>query len=150
MGSEYFSRGTGARMPTKHIVGFSGGIDSQACAGVVLERHGPEKVILLNSQAGRNEHPLTVEHVHWYSESVHQVISIVPRVKNLPTYGTVSGQAAQRRGEYADDDEMTFADLAYIKGRFPSSKAQFCTQALKMEPQRRWCNENLVGVDFIR
>ena len=40
----------------KHIVGFSGGIDSQACARWVLNRFPVEDVILLNSDAGGNEH----------------------------------------------------------------------------------------------
>lgn len=32
-------------MSTKHVVGFSGGIDSQACAGWVLERFPTEDVV---------------------------------------------------------------------------------------------------------
>lgn len=136
----------------KHIVGFSGGIDSQACAGVVLDEHGPENVILLNSQAGRNEHPLTVEHVKWYSENIHPVIDCVPLIKDLGNRGTKPGAIRDRRSEYSDDDEMDFADLAYIKGRFPSRKAQFCTEHLKLAPQRRWCIENLTdkGIEFVR
>lgn len=47
----------------KHIVGFSGGIDSQACARWVLNRFPKEDVILTNSDAGGNEHPLTTEFV---------------------------------------------------------------------------------------
>lgn len=130
-------------MPTKRIVGFSGGIDSQACAGWVLDRYAKKDVILLNSQAGRNEHPLTVEHVKWYSENVHPVIEIIPRIKDLGTRGTKEGKTRDRRREYDDEDEMDFADLAYIKGRFPSRKAQFCTEHLKLAPQLRWQLENL-------
>lgn len=48
---------------TKHVVGFSGGIDSQACAGWVLDHFPHEDVILMNSDAGGNEHPLTTEHI---------------------------------------------------------------------------------------
>lgn len=51
----------------KHIVGFSGGIDSQACARWVLNRYPAGEVILLNSDAGGNEHPLTTEFIAWYS-----------------------------------------------------------------------------------
>ena len=47
--------------PMKHIVGFSGGIDSQAAARWVLNRYEPQDVILTNSDAGGNEHPLTTE-----------------------------------------------------------------------------------------
>lgn len=137
---------------TKHVVGFSGGIDSQACAGWVLERFPKEDVILLNSQAGRNEHPLTIEHIEWYSANVHPVIEITPIVADMGTRGTKPGKCKERREEFADSDEMDFATLAYIKGRFPSRKAQFCTEHLKLAPQRRWCDENLIanGIDFER
>jgi len=40
-------------MSTKHVVGFSGGIDSQACAGWVLERFPKDDVIRTNSGVGR-------------------------------------------------------------------------------------------------
>jgi 3'-phosphoadenosine 5'-phosphosulfate sulfotransferase (PAPS reductase)/FAD synthetase len=137
---------------TKHVVGFSGGIDSQACAGWVLDHFPKDDVILLNSQAGRNEHPMTVEHIAWYSDNVHPVIEIVPRIKDLGNRGTMPGKTRDRRQEYSDEDEMDFADLAYIKGRFPSRKAQFCTEHLKLAPQRRWCDENLtsLGIDYER
>lgn len=135
---------------TKHIVGFSGGIDSQACAGWVLDRFPKDDVILLNSQAGRNEHPLTVEHIKWYSENVHPVIEVVPRIKDLGTRGTMPGKTKDRRDEYDDEMEMDFATMAYIKGRFPSRKAQFCTEHLKIAPQKRWTDENLQDVDFER
>jgi 3'-phosphoadenosine 5'-phosphosulfate sulfotransferase (PAPS reductase)/FAD synthetase len=60
----------------KHIVGFSGGIDSQACARWVLNRFPKDDVILTNSDAGGNEHPLTVEFIDWYSENVHPVVRV--------------------------------------------------------------------------
>lgn len=137
----------------KHIVGFSGGIDSQACAGVVLDRYGPDDVILMNSEAGRNEHPLTVEHVQWYSDHVHPVVKIVPLVKDLAGVGTKDGGTRDRRAELpSEDSELTFPMLAFVKGRFPSRKAQFCTKFLKLAPQKRWCDENLLanGIDFVR
>ncbi len=119
----------------KHVVGFSGGVDSQACALWVRRKFAKEDVILLNSQAGRNEHPLTVEHIRWYSENVHPVIECVPRTKDLGTRGTKEGATRDRRQEFDDEDELTFDRLAYIKGRFPSRKAQFCTEHLKLAPQ---------------
>lgn len=135
---------------TKHIVGFSGGIDSQACVGWVLDQFPKDDVIVLNSQAGRNEHPLTVEHIKWYSETVHPVIEVIPRIKDLGTHGTMPGKTRNRRQEYDDEMEMDFGTLAYIKGRFPSRKAQFCTEHLKLAPQLRWMAENLDGVDYER
>ena len=60
----------------KHIVGFSGGIDSQACALWVRNHFPKDDVILLNSDAGKNEHPLTTEFVNWYSANLHPVITV--------------------------------------------------------------------------
>jgi 7-cyano-7-deazaguanine synthase in queuosine biosynthesis len=51
----------------KHIVGLSGGIDSQAAARWVLNRNHPDDVILMNSDAGGNEDVLTTAHIGWYS-----------------------------------------------------------------------------------
>ena len=127
----------------KHVVGFSGGVDSQACAGWVLDHFPKEDVILCNSDAGGNEHPLTTEHIKWYSENVHPVVMVKPLIRDLASVGTGNGGTGERRREYDENAEMTFADLAYIKGRFPSRKAQFCTEFLKLRPQQRWLKENL-------
>ena len=64
-----------------HVVGFSGGIDSQACSRWVLNRHSAEDVILLNSDAGGNEHPITTAFVEWYSENIHPVTVVTPLVR---------------------------------------------------------------------
>jgi 3'-phosphoadenosine 5'-phosphosulfate sulfotransferase (PAPS reductase)/FAD synthetase len=138
---------------TKHVVGFSGGIDSQACAGWVLERFPKEDVILLNSDAGGNEHPITTEFVAWYSSHVHPVVTVTPMVCDLGGVGTVEGFGAKERRDTLDPNgPMDFATLAYVKGTFPSRKAQFCTEYLKLAPQKRWLDENLTahGFDFIR
>jgi PP-loop superfamily ATP-utilizing enzyme len=39
-----------------YIGGFSGGIDSQAAARFMLNRYGAARVVLVNSDAGGNEH----------------------------------------------------------------------------------------------
>jgi 3'-phosphoadenosine 5'-phosphosulfate sulfotransferase (PAPS reductase)/FAD synthetase len=134
----------------KHIVGFSGGCDSQACALWVRQRVPAEDIILLNSEAGRNEHPITVQFVKWYSENIFPVVQVVPLIKDLGNRGTMPGATRDRRREFSDDDELTFDRLAYVKGIFPSRKAQFCTESLKMAPQKRWTEENLPDGDFER
>ena len=134
----------------KHIVGFSGGIDSQATARWVLNRYPKDDVILLNTQAGRNEHPITVAFVAQYSATVHPVIEVVPLILDLGGRGTKEGATRDRRQEFADTDELTFDRLAYIKGRFPSRKAQFCTEHLKLAPQRRWVEANCPDGNYIR
>jgi 3'-phosphoadenosine 5'-phosphosulfate sulfotransferase (PAPS reductase)/FAD synthetase len=138
---------------TKHVVGFSGGIDSQAAAAVVLDEFGPADVILMNSDAGGNEHPMTTEFVHWYSANVHPVVMVQAIVADLGDVGTKEGFDPKRRRETLNEsDPLTFDRLAFVKGRFPSRRAQFCTEYLKLSPQKRWLTENLLahGIDFIR
>jgi len=117
----------------KHLVGFSGGIDSQACARWVLNRYPAEDVILTNSNAGQWEDPLTVQFVADYSATVHPITACHAQVQDIwetPGY-------ADKRGEDGAAD-LTFEDLCRIKGRPPSRKVQFCTSILKLAPQRRW------------
>lgn len=134
----------------KHIVGFSGGIDSAATAVWVLNRYPKEDVILMNSDAGGNEHPLTTAYCHWWSENVHPVVFVSAIVADLGNRGTREGATKERRQRYNDNDKMTFDILAEIKGRFPSRKCQFCTEHLKLMPQQRWIRENLKGQEFRR
>lgn len=129
----------------KHVVGFSGGIDSQACARWVLDRFPAEDVILVNSDAGGNEHPLTTEFVSEYSATVHPVVRLQPILADMwKTPGF-----AEKRG-FDSAAPLTFDLMAKIKGRFPSKTAQFCTEKLKIIPTLRWVEENLSEVEFIR
>jgi 3'-phosphoadenosine 5'-phosphosulfate sulfotransferase (PAPS reductase)/FAD synthetase len=120
----------------KHIVGFSGGIDSQACARWVLNRFPAEDVILTNSDAGGWEDPLTVEFVAWYSANVHRVTLTPARVKDM----WVTPGFAETKG-LDGEALLSFEEMVRIKGRPPSRKAQFCTEKLKLNPQRRWMRE---------
>ena len=120
----------------KHIVGFSGGIDSQAACGVVLDLYGPDNVLITNSPAGDNEHPATVEHVRWYSDNVHPVIICGALISDIwKTPG-----AAEARG-YDSSANLDFGLMIKIKKRPPSRKAQFCTEILKLKPQKRWIED---------
>jgi 3'-phosphoadenosine 5'-phosphosulfate sulfotransferase (PAPS reductase)/FAD synthetase len=120
----------------KHIVGFSGGIDSQATALWARNRFGEEDTILTNTRAGRNESPITDHFVSEYSATVHPVVVIPPLVKDIwKTEGF-----AETKG-LDGDEELTFSRLIQIKGRPPSRKAQFCTMFLKLIPQKRWLDE---------
>ena len=135
----------------KHIVGFSGGIDSQACALWVRNRYPKEDVILTNSDAGGWEHRLTKEFVAWYSENVHPVLSTPARVKDMwitPGFAETKGMDGEAI--------LTFEEMVKIKGRPPSRKAQFCTEKLKLIPQKRWLAEafgpggQYAGEDYCR
>lgn len=117
----------------KHIVGFSGGVDSQACARWVLNRYPKEDVILTNSSAGEWEDPLTTAWVADYSERVHPVTicdAIIADVWETPGYAETKGLESGA--------PLTMEGLVQLKGRPPSRKAQFCTEILKLRPQRRW------------
>jgi len=136
----------------KHVVGFSGGVDSQACLWWVRQKFGDENVIALNSDVGGHEHPITTEFIKEYSKNVFPVVMITPLVRDMEGVGTRSGKIGDRRREFAENDVLTFDRLAYIKGMFPSRQRQYCTTHLKLVPQRRWCYENLIakGIDFER
>ena len=122
----------------KHIVGFSGGADSQACALWVRERYPAEDIILVNADPGGNESPVTTEFIRNYSETIFPVTVIYPQVQDM--LGRAPGKIAELG--LKPDDPLTFDLLALLKGRFPSTKARFCTTHLKLEPMRRWCYEN--------
>lgn len=129
----------------KHVVGFSGGIDSQAVCLWLLNRYDPNDVIILNSDAGGWEHPLTVEHVDWYSRNVHPVISVRPKIRDMwKTEGF-----AEKLG-FDGSTDLDYQTMCVIKKRAPSRTAQFCTSILKLVPMKRWHDENLTGVEFER
>lgn len=129
----------------KHIVGFSGGIDSQACARWVLNRFPKQDVILLNSDAGGNEHPMTTEFIEAYSRDVHPVVTVKAIVGDM---GNRCRPERERR-LLLDSDSLTFDLLADLKGVFPSRRKQFCTEHLKLLPQVRWTKEHITE-DFER
>lgn len=122
----------------KHIVGFSGGIDSQACARWVLNRYPVEDVILLNTNAGDNEHPLTEAFIREYSEKIFPVVSVPNLIKDM----WITEGFAESKG-LNGDDPLDFTRMIELKGRPPSRKAQFCTEILKLRPQARWVRENI-------
>ena len=135
----------------KHIVGFSGGIDSQACARWVLNRYPAEDVILTNSDAGGNEHPLTVTFIDEYSEKVHPVVRVNAIIADM----WATENYAEKRG-FDGKAVLDFETLIRIKGRGPSRKAQFCTEKLKLVPQRRWLDQQFgplgpfAGIEYAR
>jgi len=123
---------------TMHIVGFSGGIDSQACALYVRHKYPDDQIILLNSNAGRNESPVTEQFIADYSANVFPVAQVNAIYADLwKTEGF-----AETKG-YNSEDELTFVEMSKIKGRWPSRRAQFCTDILKLRPQRRWVEDNI-------
>ena len=135
----------------KHIVGFSGGIDSQAVYRWLRNRYPAQDVIALNSQAGRWENWRTVKFINNFSATVAPVIEVVPLVQDIwQTDGWADSHG------FDGNRELTMELLIEIKKRPPSRKAKFCTEILKLRPQRRWMREQFgptgqyAGEDFAR
>lgn len=137
-----------------YIGGFSGGIDSQAACLWMRREHGDDAVVICNSDAGANEHPLTVEHVDWYSAHVHFVHRTNAEIQDMSRRqdGTVGGRPAEIITELGlqETDPLTFDLMAKLKKRFPSRKAQFCTEHLKLRPMLRFMRERFPAGDVVR
>jgi 3'-phosphoadenosine 5'-phosphosulfate sulfotransferase (PAPS reductase)/FAD synthetase len=91
----------------------------------------------LNSQAGRWEHTITAKFVADFSRDIAPVIEVIPLVKDI----WETDDWAETRG-FDGEQELTMELLITIKKRPPSHKAKFCTEILKLRPQRRWIREN--------
>ena len=96
---------------TLYHVGISGGKDSSAALLWMLHESGVDRkrIVATFCDTG-NEHAWTYGHVEWLSKNVHPIETIRPK-----------------RG---------FFDLADSKRRFPSTKARFCTEFLKIIPSQ--------------
>ena len=123
----------------KHIVGFSGGIDSQECLRRVRALYPAEDVIALNTSAGDNEHPFTVAFIEQYSREVFPVTVVPNLIKDM--YRTPN--FAENHKGLDGNAPLDFKRMIQLKGRPPSRKAQFCTEILKLRPQKRWVLENV-------
>lgn len=131
--------------PVKRLISVSGGKDSTATLLLALERH-PEEVCAVFADTG-NEHELTIEYLNYLREALGIQIHTVRA--NFSSY--IEGKRKYieenwRKENVAEDlviralnvlEKPTgnpYLDLCLWKGRFPSRKAQFCTQYLKKIP----------------
>ncbi len=127
------------------VVSLSGGKDSQAAATVCLDQRGAGDVRLLFCDTG-NEHPLTLEHIHYLSSFWGvEVVTLratfdghMARKREYilsvwPTEG-IPLAVCERAASLLVPSGNPYLDLCLWKGRFPSRKVQFCTQELKRRP----------------
>ncbi len=128
------------------VVSLSGGKDSLATCLVAIEQYGRERVIAAWADTG-HEHPLTVKYVTEYLPGalgleVHVVRADFTRqiagkrkfiMRNWEYMGVPLGQI-DRALELLQPTGNAYLDLCIWKGRFPSRKAQFCTEFLKRNP----------------
>lgn len=125
------------------IVSVSGGKDSTAVALLAIEAGLDRRFVFADTG---NEHELTLEYVHDYLPTVLGPIETVRAdftreiagkrafIENVwPTKG-VPDEIVRRALAVVQATGNPFLDLCLWKGRFPSRKAQFCTQHLKRYP----------------
>ncbi|MBN7777754.1 phosphoadenosine phosphosulfate reductase family protein [Nitratireductor aquimarinus] len=131
-------------MNVAHVVSVSGGKDSTATYCRAIERGRPFRAVAADTG---NEHPATYEAVNRLHErtggpKVEWVKADFSRriakkrmfiEKNWEAHG-VPADLVERALSVLHPTGNPFLDLCLWKGRFPSRKAQFCTQELKVEP----------------
>lgn len=133
------------KSPILHVVSMSGGKDSTATALLCRELHDPETIRYVFADTG-NEHPLTYEYLDYLQGRLNAPIDRLKvdfsaRLERKATYIAthwrnegVDEWIVQRAIKALVPTGIPFLDLCLWKGRFPSRKAQFCTQFLKTEP----------------
>ena len=129
-----------------HVVSVSGGKDSAATAILALETQPRESLRFVFADTG-NEEQQTIDYVAYMGRHLGIEIYTLPK-------RDFSGEIARKRefvinhwekrgATQADIDRALialkpsgnpFLDLCVWKGRFPSRKAQFCTEQLKTLP----------------
>lgn len=128
------------------IVSMSGGKDSTATALLAIARYGQGRVQCVFADTG-HEHPETVDYVQNYLPGalgvpVHTVRADFSRqmagkrawIEKHWAEDGVPADRIVRALELLQPTGNPYLDLCLWKGRFPSRKAQFCTQELKGAP----------------
>lgn len=109
-----------------NIVSISGGKDSTALYLIMQEYYGNDFLPIFADTG--HEHPVTLNYVR----NLHHMTGgpLVQMVK--ADFGMRLSKKGYSKSEY------TFLDLMLWKGRAPSTKAQFCTEHLKLWPIKFW------------
>lgn len=112
------------------IAGISGGKDSTSLYCLMVEEFGMDFLPIFSDTT--HEHPVTVNYV----KNLH-IMAGGPPVIIVKSDFT---KKLARKG--IEPTESNFTNMALWKGRFPSTKAQFCTEWLKLWPQLEYLEEN--------
>ena len=131
--------------PILHVVSVSGGKDSAATAILALETQPRDSLRFVFCDTG-NEHETTYDYLGYMERHLGIQIDRLTRtfdreIANKSEYilakwpGKGVPQAdCERAAAAMVPTGNPYLDLCVWKGRFPSRKAQFCTQFLKTEP----------------
>lgn len=135
--------GRGA-VPLKNIVSISGGKDSTALLLLALERETPNMEVVFADTG--HEHAQTYDYVRYLEEALNVPIRWVRadfrmRIANKREFivkqwakDGVPQSHIDRALELLVPTGNPFLDLCMLSGRFPSTKARFCTMELKHAP----------------
>jgi len=131
-------------MKVKNIISVSGGKDSTALLLLAIERKTPDMIVVFADTG--HEHELTYEYIQYLNDKVHPIQTVKAdfaddlkrkREKVIPEKWLKDGVPEEDRERAMQASEYTgnpFLDLVLWKGRFPSTRARFCSQMLKHEP----------------
>lgn len=134
-------------MTIMHVVSVSGGKDSAATAILALETQPREALRFVFADTG-NEHELAIEYVAYMARHLGIEIRTLRAdftdwwwsrrkfiAEKWPSKGVPAAIVAVVLSIFDKGPTGNpYLDLCIIKGRFPSRRAQFCTQFLKTEP----------------
>lgn len=138
-------------MKIADVLSVSGGKDSTAMWTLAVKELGLE-VIPVFADTG-NEHPITYQYIDYLETVLGPIKRVVPDfseqiakkreyvVNHWPSKLEKAGKTAleidaiiKRALDHLKPTGNPFLDLCIWKGRFPSTKARFCTQYLKIIP----------------
>lgn len=130
-----------------HFVSISGGKDSTATAAYVRDVGLEAQYIFADTG---HEHPLTMEYLNYLEDVFGRPIRRIKadfsdrmstRRENIQSLweGQVPQSRIDRAKKLIQPTGIPMLDLAILKGRFPSVRARFCTEELKVLPIIEQC-----------
>lgn len=132
----------------QNVISISGGKDSTATALLAIERETPNLHFVFADTG--HEHPQTYDYVHYLDAELRRRCGVGIRrvradfsakmatrrrniVRRWAPAGVPRWRIRQAR-RLLQPTGIPFLDLCILRGRFPSARARFCTQELKVFP----------------